>query len=881
MIADSPGAGSGRSRLAKGDRIGPYVVLEAIGTGGMGEVYRARDSRLERDVAIKRLLTSDVGSEEARARVLREGRAAAALTHPNIAAVFDVLETPDGLVIVMEYVPGESVAMRLSRGPVSVEETLRIGLQIADALAEAHDHGVIHRDLKPANVHLTPGGKAKILDFGIARSVTAPLNKDLADGATETGRIVGTPGYMSPEQMSGDRVDARTDIYCVGLLLFEMLTARRPFHQGNLLESAKAVFNGSVPRADDVDRSIPPHVGVLIARTMALRPEDRPQDARELHGELDQAARLLSNAPTLEDAHRASGRGALTWPTTRRRLREHRAALAIAILLTALAGFGLWRWTREIVSSPVAAEPATLAVLPLTNQSGDARDDALAVGLTEGLATRLSALKTLRVLSLDESRDAARSGGDAAGAARTLGAAFVVEGRIQRNRETLEVDVDLVRSDGQRSPAGHFTGTPAQLFALHREVADGLTAALAQQGLAARTSPPEVPPPTTNREAFADYSQGLLFLERPDVAGNLQHATGLFQSAVDKDSRFARAYAGLGRTYWALYQETGEDHWTGKATAAILDALRIDPELPEVRLSLAVMYQGMGRFKEAQEELQRVIAAQPSNDDAHRVLAGIHIDRGEWPQAIDEVRKAIALRPNYWRNHSEGGYANYRAGRLDEAAKAYQRVTELQPDSARGYQMLGTVQQSAGDLTAALANYEKAIKIRPTAGTYSNIGTVLFWRGNFTGAADAYVQAIALAPHQPDMHANLGDALLKLGRRKEALQSYHRAITEVTALLAVNSKDAQNLALLALYRAKVGERPAAEDAIAKALAASPGDGDVLYNRAVVHALGGRAQEACAALGQALEQGASMQVVRYADELKTLKGCPVYDKIAAH
>ena len=269
MTVDSSESGSGRSRLAKGDRIGPYVILESIGTGGMGEVYRARDSRLERDVAIKRLLIADVGSEEARGRVLREARAAAGLTHPNIAAVFDVLETPDGLVIVMEYVPGESVAMRLGRGPVPVEETLRIGLQIADALAEAHDHGIIHRDLKPANVHLTPGGKAKILDFGIARSVTAPLNRDLLEGATETGRIVGTPGYMAPEQMSGDRVDARTDIYGVGLLLFEMLTARRPFHQANLLDSCQGGVRRERPTRE---------------RSRSLRAAARRRARRQGHG---------------------------------------------------------------------------------------------------------------------------------------------------------------------------------------------------------------------------------------------------------------------------------------------------------------------------------------------------------------------------------------------------------------------------------------------------------------------------------------------------------------------------------------------------------------------------------------------------------------------
>ena len=879
MSADSPGASSSRSSLAPGDHIGPYVVLESIGSGGMGEVYRARDSRLERDVALKRLLTADVGSEETRARVLREARAAAALTHPNIAAVFDVLETPDGLVIVMEYVPGESLAMRLSRGAVPPEEALRIGLQITDALSEAHDRGVIHRDLKPANVLLTPGGKAKILDFGIARSVTASLN--VADGGTETGRIVGTPGYMSPEQMSGDRVDRRTDIYSVGLLLFEMLTARRPFVQGNLLESAKAVFNGRVPRADDIDRSIPAHIGALVARTMAFRPEERPQDARELHGELDRAARQLNDAPTIGPEERASARGPIAWPTTRRRLREHRLAVAVSVVIVTLVGFGLWLWTREIVSVPVAAASATLAVMPLTNQSGDARDDALAVGLTEGIATRLSALKNVRVLSLDDSRDVAKTGLDAAAVARSLGATIVVDGRMRRNKEAVDVDVDLVGSDGRRTPAGHFTGTPAQLFSLHRAVADGLTAALAQRGLAAGAAAPDIPPPTTNLEAFADYSQGLLFLERPDVPGNLQRAIQLFESATGKDPRFARAYAGLGRTYWALYQETRDAQWPGKATKAILEALLIDQALPEVRLSLAVMYEGTGEVDKAREELARVIAAQPSNDDAHRLLGGTHIDRSEWGPAIEEIEKAITLRPNYWRNYSELGYANYRAGKLPEAIKAYQRVTELQPDSARGYQTLGTVQQSAGDLTAALRNYEKAISINPSAGTYSNIGTLRFWRGDLAAAVDAYSKAIALKPHDPVLHANLGDALLKLGRRREAIASYRRAITEVTALLKVNDKDAQSLALLALYQAKAGDRPGAEGAIAKALAASPEDGDVLYSRAIIYALAARKQEACAALGQALEHGTSTQVVFYADELKSLKGCPVYDKVTAH
>ena len=277
--------------------------------------------------------------------------------------------------------------------------------------------------------------------------------------------------------------------------------------------------------------------------------------------------------------------------------------------------------------------------------------------------------------------------------------------------------MSLVNVDGQRQAAGRYTGDVGQAFDLHRRIAEGLTAALAHAGAVSSPAPPQPAPPTSNQQAFADYAQARLFLERPDVPLHLDHAIRLFQSAIAKDARFALAYAGLGQAYWAQYRETQQAEWTSKATAAILDALRIDPDQPEVRISLAIMYQGIGRPDAAQDELRKVIAAQPRNDDAHRLLAGIHIDHGQWDDAVAELHQAIELRPNYWRNHSELGYAYYRAGRLDDAIKAYQRVVELQPDSARGFHMLGTVYQTAGRTAEALDNYAKANAINPSAGT--------------------------------------------------------------------------------------------------------------------------------------------------------------------
>lgn len=856
-----------------GDNIGPYLIRELLGAGGMGEVYRARDTRLAREVALKRLSDPALGSDVARRRVLREARAAAALSHPNIATIFDVLDTPEGLIIVMEYVPGETLAARLRRGPLPVDEAMRVAGQIAEALSEAHEHGVIHRDLKPANIHLTPGGKAKILDFGIARSAPDPANPQPAsdDVGTEAGQIIGTPGYMAPEQLAGGRGDQRTDIYGLGILLFEMLTGRRPFAQSDFLGNALAVFEGPVPRVSDLAPHVPADISALVARAMARDPKDRFPTARELSAAVNGAIHGLSDAQTAIVQ-------SLPVPPPPWRLRYRAAGVAAAALLLATA-VGILLWTQPW-SSPVSAHSSVVGVLPFQNQSGDAANDALVVGLSEAVAKRLASVRSLRVLPLDETREAARTVKDSAAVARTVGAALVVEGALQRTGEKLDVNVVLVGEDGRRRPAGRYSGDVDRLFELHRRVAEGLTAALNQEGAIRGASEPEPAPPTSNQEAFADYAQARVFLERPDVPGNLDHAIRLFQSAIAKDGRFALAYAGLGEAYWAQFRETSDPGWTVKAQAANLDALRVDPAQPEVRMALAVMYQGFGRLDEATEELRQALALQPRSDNAHLVLARIHADRGEWDGAVAEARAAIALRPTYWRNHAELGDTLMRSGRLEEAMAAYRRLIELQPDSARGYQRLGTVLQAAGRLDDALKAYETAASIRPSWGTYSNMGTLYYWRGDNAKAVGAYERAIALAPNQPDLYANLGDALQKLGQTGRAADNYSRAVEEVRKLLAVKENDPLNLAALALYQAKLGQRAAASASISKAGGLSPQDGEVLYISAVVHALAGEVPAACGAIAEALAHGKSAEELRHADELNSLRGCPAYDRVMA-
>jgi serine/threonine-protein kinase len=867
-------------------RLSNYRLDRLLGAGGMGVVYLARDLVLDRAVAIKFITPDRAADASARRRLIREARAAAALDHPNICAVHDVIVEQDGRAcIVMQYVEGETLADLLRRGPLDPRLALRLAADLASGLAAAHARGIVHRDLKPQNIIVTPERHAKLLDFGIARQgeLTSASDDLTTTSLTTPGLIIGTPAYMSPEQAQQLPLDGRTDLFSLGAVLFECLTGQRAFQGGTPLQLAAQVLQHQPPPVSSLRPGLSDQHDELVRRLLAKHPDDRFRSAEELLGALrvlvpDTGRQQVSPIP------RPPRSGSPLALLGLRPFRPGRAAIATVVLLIGLAGLlsSRDRWGWRAPSRPPG--PTTvIGILPFTNDSMDTQNDPVAAGLPDALATRLGSVGSLRVLPLKEIRDAIRerreSGQedrDAAAVARDVGADFVIDGAVVRNGGTLTVTADLVGPDGSRQSAGRYAAVDRGLE-LHRRVADGLSTALARSGTAATGTSGTVTP-TENADAFAEYSQGRGFLERPDVPRNLDHAIRLFQGAIAKDPRFGLAYAGLADAYWAQFVETNDAEWTTKAVAANLEALKIDPMQAEVRMSLAVMYSGQGRHAEAVDELSKVMRLQPHNDNAHRLLSGIHMARTEWNDAVEAARQAVALRPSYWRNHSQLGLAHFRAGRYEDAAAAYQRVVELQPDSARGYQSLGTTLQAAGKNDEALEKYDKALSIRPSARTYSNVGTLHFWRGHHQKAADAYEKALGLAPNDPALHANLGDAYLKRGQRTLAIESYRRAVQQVQKLLTVSGNDPQHLSALALYKAKLGQHDGAADAITKSLAISPRDGQVLYAAVLVHALAGQHARACVLLADAVGNGASSEEIRHANELSTLKGCRAYDDV---
>ncbi len=862
-----------------GSSIGPYLVVERLGAGGMGEVYLAFDTRLNRKVALKSLGTASAAEPGTHDRLLREARAAAGLAHPNIAAIHDIFETGSRPCIVMEYVQGESLAARVGRGPLPCEQALSIGIQLADALTHAHAAGVIHRDLKPANVMLGPDGTAKVLDFGLAK--TRDLETDPPpDGLTheaarsQSGKISGTPAYMAPEQLLGSQATPQSDIYSLGVLLFELLTGHRPFAETDFVGLALSIVSGPVPTVDAVAPGVPSEVSVAVARAMARDPARRFQSAEALGTELRRLQRTLCEQPTttgrVPTLVARAPRAFRVVPETRRGRAAAVAGGVLVLVALAWVGTTLWRGRDATGSLPGPAAPPIVGVLPLDNLSGNPLMDHVGIGISAALEASLAAIPALTVISGNETRRYLGRGGDLRKIARDLGATLLVNGSVLQAGPDLRFLLEVLKADGAVAWAEHFEGPQGELIQLQRRAADALVAALRVSVTpAARQRLDRLP--TSSVDAYTDYSIGKALLDRSDVSGNVGRAVQVFERAVSKDHGFALAYAGLGEACWASYQSTKDKAWVGRATQAIEEAIRLDPGNPEIRVSLAGVFLGTGKTAEAIAALRHAIAQRPNDDQAHRLLAGALAEKGSAEEALGEYQSAIAIRPDYYANHQALGNFYFRSGRLAEAAIAYQRATEVQPDSPNGFINLGATYQMLGDNQRALENYQRALTFGPDETAYSNIGAIHHSEGRYADAIRAYGDAIELAPRNAITHRNLGDAYQRLGRRDQAVAEYRRAASLATEELAVNPRDARLLAERAVYEAKAGDIASAVRDSRAAVGLSPRDNDVLYRRAVVHALAGQTAEAVEWLERALARGCPRARAREDEDLEPIRG----------
>jgi serine/threonine protein kinase/tetratricopeptide (TPR) repeat protein len=846
--------------IGEGTSFSHYEIRSQLGAGGMGEVYLAEDLKLRRPVAIKFIARHKEISPAAEKRFLREARAASQLNHPNIITIYEAGETDDQAYIVMEYVEGRSLRELILACDLTPQTTLDIAMQISDALAEAHEHNVIHRDIKPENILLTERGRVKVLDFGLARNFGPFASEQdgptIVDSLTDSGAIVGTLPYMSPEQLKREQLDRRSDIFSFGIVLFEMMTGRHPFKGTNSFEIASLILKDEEVNTDCFSPSLPPSVTVFIKRVLEKDRRRRFDSFTEVRRELES---LMSDLSRCE-----------TQPQSFTPVRPP----------PALSGVSFRNSLFSTIATPVAfAAPPTVLVLPLEAVGSQQETSFIGIGLAYSITTGLAKIRDLSVLSKAASAGhGTQTVPDTRAYARGLGANILLEGEVMRSGQTLRIMVRLSDVESGRVIWGdQYSGVESDLFKIQDTVCESVAAALRLR-VTTETRDRMAQPAALNIEAFELYSKGRAFIERYDVEENIDFAIQLFEESLKLDEDFALAYAGLSEAYWRKYQATREQFWVTRAIAAGDRALVLDPRQAQVHVSLGIVYYGTGKTERAIEEFKSAIDLQPVSDLAYSWLGYCYTRQGEVQEAVSCYRKAIELRPGYWENYNRLGVCYYSFGRYREAIEQFRRVITIQPDNHDGYNNLGGLYCLLGHYEDAVAMHQKAIRIHPAGTLYSNLGTDYFYLERYAEAAEAYKRAIELKPGNDIYYRNLGDAHLRLGKESEAKEQFEQAAQLLAQQLAVESNNAQALGRLAICQAKLENKAEAVSSIEQAIALEPRNTTLMYQGTVVYALTGDAAKAMEYLSRALASGYSLSEAERDPDLEALRDSDEYKSL---
>jgi eukaryotic-like serine/threonine-protein kinase len=655
--------------LAVDSMVGPYRVVSLIARGGMGDVYRATDVRLRRDVALKVLAQTKTGDPQRVDRFMQEARVTASLDHPHVIRVYDVGRFDDRAYLVAELLEGETLRARIARGAMPVDEVLRIGIEVTRGLAAAHDAGLVHRDLKPDNIFLTRSGGTKILDFGIAKLAQDDTKRDGL--ATLTGVVLGTAGYLAPEQIRGEAIDPRADLFALGAVLFEMLTGARAFARDHLVETLHAILHDSPSDALVHRGDVPSALVDLVLQLLEKSPEARVQSSADLIAALEPIA-------TPAAAHRPWARLAHRWRQTRRmrklQWRRARAAwISAAVVVTAIAAAG-------IVSYSWRPAGVTLAVMPFESVP-PVQDNALETGLTDQIISRLGQIPGVRVLPITATRRLNEN--DPLEAARQLGATFVLTMRLQRDGGEIRASAQLTSTkDGQVIRPTMVTTDTSRMFTIQDVIVKQMVEQLAPR-LSADASTRIATVGTRNNEAYQAYIRGRAIGLEPTPA-NLKRSAELFQRAVDLDPQFADAWAGIGSAFKRMspVAEVPSDETFPKAKQAAERALAIHPEHAEAHSVLgtvALWYDW--NYGEAERRLRHALALQPSSADADVFLAILYSHLGRHDEAVEEIRRARTLDLAWLLPRSIEGALLTHAREYDEALQHLNELLEVAPNS--------------------------------------------------------------------------------------------------------------------------------------------------------------------------------------------------------
>ena len=853
-----------------GQVFGHYRLIEQIGAGGMGVVFRAHDEQLRRDVALKILSNKLFADADSRERFRKEALAIGRLNHPNIAMAFDFGEQNGVDYLVTEYIPGVNLDEKIGKQPMPQKLVLEVGIQILSALEAAHRENVIHRDLKPGNIRLNRDGQVKILDFGLAKLVEPfDENADTVNLASSI-TVSGTLPYMAPELLRSEEPDARVDIWAAGAVLYEMATGKRAFPDKQPSLVIDAILHYDPVRPTLINPKITASLEAVILKALDRDPDRRYQSAREFRVDLQ---RLLSGGEIATDTLRQSQ---VLQVAAKRRRRKFLLAFGAVLLV----GLGLgYLAKREL--PVVSAHHKILAVLPIETVGQDAATNALGLGLTETLTAKLvqaSDNDSVQVVSPRDLRD--QKVKTAADARREFGTDYVLESSLQRDGQTLRINCYLVDSRTHRQVAARTIEADAgDTFRLQDQVVNAVLDMLPgslngsqRQALIAHQN--------TQPAAYEAYIRGRGYLLEYEKPENIDNAITEFQQALKIDPKYAPAYAGLGQAYWIGYQQfdRGKD-WLEKASENCRQSLALDKRIPDGYTCLGNVLFGTGKYEEAVQQYQHALELDHSNNDALEGMADSYARMGNPASAEAAYKKAIALRPNDWSVYSWLCEFYAQQARYTEAAEVCKTVIDLSPDNYRGYSNLGGVYLYQTRYDDAITYLRRSIELRPTIEAYVNLGATYFLLHRFQEAADTFSQGLKLQENNFVNWGNLGDALYWIpSRRSESTTAYRKAIDLAEQQVAVNPRDGSTLAYLAEYSAMIGDQHAALDFLQRALQDSPHDPEVMFRAAQVYNHFGDSGSTLLWLQRAVEAGYPRAVVKHTPDFDSMRNDARFAKL---
>ncbi len=859
--------------LTSGARIGVYEVTGVIGRGGMGEVYRARDTRLDRVVALK-ILPPDLGRDPERLfRFEREARLASSLNHPNIVVIYDIGVDGGVHYIAMEHVEGETLFETIRRGPPPLAVTVELASQLADALARAHAAGIIHRDLKPSNIMVTPERRAKVLDFGLGKFIQGEADSnaltELGRGETTPGVLLGTAAYMSPEQGVGGIADARSDQFALGLMLYEMLSGVHPFARASGVQTLSAIIADEPEPIAVKAPKTPEALGHIVERCLAKDPAAR----------FDSTADLARALQSIGD-HLRSGRTLAPMPPIRRHRRRAgvwAASAVVALVIAALAGWLL-------LSSDTASLPGRrqVAVLPFTNVGGDVANQALADGLAEVLTTRLTQLERfsggLQVVPAVEVRQQRIA--SAADARRAFSVNIIVSGSLQRTSNRVLLTLNVIDGASLRQiRADALDVAPQDAVALQDEVVIRL-ARLLDIEIGEEAHALVSAGGTRAPGAYEYYLQGRGYLQRFERAENVDAALGLFERALAQDPGYALAHAAVAQAFWRKYEATKDAVWVTRAREAGATALRLSPAVSEVQVTLAIIAIGSGQYEESVKALSAVLERDPTNADAYRELGRAYDALGDAARAEATLKRAVAARPGDWAAYNSLGSFYAGRQRYAEAAAQFERVVALTPDNARGYSNLGSMYGLLRQWDQAYRALEKATSLNPTGPRWSNLATAYFFQRKYADAAKALERASELDGKNYQVWFNLASAYLwTQGSETKARAAFERAATFGEQARTVNPRDGLLLARLANCYAHLADTRKARTLIAEAETLAPTNARVFLLSAQVYDVLGDRKLALAKVSSARDRGLQEDEIESTRSLDALRADPAYASTA--